>query len=285
MATFVGGAPRSHAAWLHDDLSPSVRAPNLMVALFPQEMVATAERETLYPKLWPVRFFNVRTREADDVRLYDVFGGMNSSAAARMDQLLADSREPDDVHKTMMDRRVMQLVFKAAYHFGVHDVTIISGYRDPGRSSEGRHGEGKAMDVQFKGVSPGALAAYFRTQARVGVGIYTNAHTQFVHVDHRDASFFWLDASPPGRRWRERPLARGTADLRDGAYRCEDDWPEGPLPTLAHECGRSDQVTEEEAAEPGAVSQPEGPALLMPVVSDIDEVSASGGAPERTLLP
>ena len=52
-------------------------------------------------------------------------------------------------------------------------------------------------------------APWRRTSAaspRAGVGIYTNPRTQFVHLDVRDQSYHWVDASPPGVKWHEAQL-------------------------------------------------------------------------------
>ncbi len=70
-----------------------------------------------------------------------------------------------------------------------------------------------------------ALAAYLRTGARVGVGVYTHPRTQFVHLDVREASYHWTDASPPGVSWRETRLGDRSAPARDAAYRPERDLP------------------------------------------------------------
>ena len=62
------------------------------------------------------------------------------------------------------------------------------------------------------------LAAYLRGLPRVGVGIYTHPRTQFVHLDVRDQSYHWLDASPPGVKWREMQLRDAGASKRDEAW-------------------------------------------------------------------
>jgi hypothetical protein len=52
-----------------------------------------------------------------------------------------------------------------------------------------------------------------------------------VHVDDRDRSYFWLDASPPGRNWRARQLGVPGAAKRDATYTPNLDWPEGTRPS------------------------------------------------------
>jgi hypothetical protein len=65
------------------------------------------------------------------------------------------------------------------------------------------------------------------------VGIYTHPKTSYVHLDDREHSFHWLDASPPGRTWREMSLGGGVSLIqRDAAYARADDWPEGMRPPL-----------------------------------------------------
>jgi len=65
------------------------------------------------------------------------------------------------------------------------------------------------------------------------VGIYTHPRTSYVHLDDREHSFHWLDASPPGRTWREVSLGGGVSLIqRDAAYLRADDWPEGMSPPL-----------------------------------------------------
>jgi hypothetical protein len=74
------------------------------------------------------------------------------------------------------------------------------------------------------------LASYLRTLPRVGVGIYTHPKTQFVHLDSRQRSFHWIDASPPGRTWRERSLGGRALAANDARYTRASDWPEGVTP-------------------------------------------------------
>jgi hypothetical protein len=74
-------------------------------------------------------------------------------------------------------------------------------------------------------VYAGRLAAYLRGLPRVGVGIYIHPRTQFVHLDVRDQSYHWIDASPPGVKWRERQLHDAHAEKRDAAWTAQSDLP------------------------------------------------------------
>ncbi len=59
------------------------------------------------------------------------------------------------------------------------------------------------------------MAKFARELGFVGVGIYPSSG--FVHVDVRDRSYFWVDASAPGRRNRERGILRDLALKSDAA--------------------------------------------------------------------
>ena len=93
------------------------------------------------------------------------------------------------------------------------------------RCRGGPHAHGVAIDFKLVGTSARALAAYLRTLPRVGVGIYTHPQTQFVHLDVRETSWHWVDASPPGRTWREQPLGDQNRVSRDATYTSDADLP------------------------------------------------------------
>jgi uncharacterized protein YcbK (DUF882 family) len=197
----------------------------------PAVELATAEQGVPFRKLEPLRVVNINTRDAAMIALYDAFGRIDDGAAQRLDELLGDWRDPAGIRTTEIDRRVFRLLYRAAYHFRAKTVQVISGYRQPGTKSQSRHGVGRAVDFRLPNVSASALAAYLRMSSRVGVGIYTNPNTQFVHLDNRDRTFFWLDPSPPGRSLRIRPLGVPHSTTRDDEYNAGDDWPEGTRPS------------------------------------------------------
>jgi uncharacterized protein YcbK (DUF882 family) len=180
--------------------------------------------------LRPLRFVCATARKLETLRLYDDRGFVDENSALALDALLADYRDPEHVQTIALDRRTLQLVYRAAYHFRVDQVEVVSAYRAPGRRREGPHGRGRAIDFKLKGVTATALAAYLRTLPRVGVGVYTHRRTQYVHLDVREQSYHWLDASPPGRTWRELRLPDSKRVIRDARYTPESDWPEGSRP-------------------------------------------------------
>jgi len=168
---------------------------------------------------------NQTTREARSLRLYDASGRIDEAAAAALDELLCDARKPKQRETTQLSRRTLQLLFKAAYHFGQYEVEVVSGYRKPGRRREGPHGTGAAIDFRLRGVTAAELASYLRGIPRTGVGVYTHPKTQYVHLDSREHSFHWIDASPPRRHWRERSIGGPNLEKSDALYSPAGDWP------------------------------------------------------------
>ena len=156
------------------------------------------------------------TGERASIRLYGSNGEVDDDALARFEQIAA---RDGDVHD--LEPRVVQLVFKAAYHFKSPRIVIVSAWRD----NAGRHTSGDAVDFKLDHVRASVLAAWCRSLARAGVGIYTHPRTQYVHLDVRDTSYHWLDASPPGIKWREKQLRDPTEAKRDAAWSPEQDLP------------------------------------------------------------
>ena len=191
-----------------------------------------AERQSdfCFAELPTLRFSNQNTGESAEIRLYDSAGQIDEVEATRLDVLLCDTRDSKDVAAVTLDRRTLQLAVRAALHFRANQLLVVSAYRKPGRRAEGPHASGRAIDFKLPGVPARVLAAYLRTLPRVGVGIYTHPKTSFVHLDDREHSFHWLDASPPGRHWRELSIGNAGLAKRDAAYARRDDWPEGSTP-------------------------------------------------------
>lgn len=194
-------------------------------ALAPVALPASVEPPSRFARLPALRIENQTTRERRELRLYGPRGEVDESAAAELDGLLCDARKPKQRETTRMDRRTLQLLFKAAYHFQSYDVEVVSAYRKPGRRREGPHGSGSAIDFRLRGVTAKELASYLRGLPRTGVGVYTHPKTQYVHLDSREHSFHWLDASPPRRHWRERSIGGKHLQELDARYE-----PSGDLP-------------------------------------------------------
>jgi uncharacterized protein YcbK (DUF882 family) len=200
-------------------------APKLQ--LVAESAATAAPVKTPFSELPALRVLNQTTRESRSVKLYDASGHVDEAAAAELDALLCDARDPKQHHATRLERRTLQLLFKAAYHFASAEIEVVSAYRKPGRRREGPHGNGTAIDFRLPGVKAQLLASYLRQTPRTGVGVYTHPKTQYVHVDVREQSFHWLDASPPRRRYRERSIGARDLVAKDRSYTPALDLPEG----------------------------------------------------------
>ncbi len=162
---------------------------------------------------------NTGTRAS--VRVYASDGTVDPAALEEFSLVAADG---NGVYP--FPQRLVQLAVKAAHHFDAPRLVVVSGYRrQRHRGPPDPHARGQALDFRLPGVDYRKLAAYLRSLPRVGVGVYTNPGTQFVHLDVRDRSFHWLDASPPGVTWREAQLADPRQAARDAAYTAEADLP------------------------------------------------------------
>lgn len=150
------------------------------------------------------------------VRLYADDGEVDEAARATFERIAARDEEPHP-----LSERLEQLVFKAAYHFMKAPVVVVSGWR----ANAAKHGTAEAVDFKLRGVQARTLAAYLRGMPRVGVGVYTHPRTQYVHLDVREPSFHWIDASPPGIKWREAQLGDRSREKRDAAWTPEMDLP------------------------------------------------------------
>lgn len=192
----------------------------------PAALVPDPEPATV-PAAWAaalpaIRFTNTRTGASVETRLYADDGSLDERAATRVDAVLPER----GAAPRPLCRRTLQLVVKAAAHFGAREVLVVSSFRDGARPGS-HHRSGDAIDFSLAGVPSAKLAAFLRRGGRVGVGVYTHPRTQFVHLDVRDQSYHWADASPPGRWWRESRMTDRGAAARDAAYAPEQDLP-GP---------------------------------------------------------
>jgi hypothetical protein len=146
------------------------------------------------------------------IRLYGSDGEIDPAALAAFERAASTD---GDAHP--LAARLVQLVFKAAYHFsgprGTR-VIVVSGWR----AHAGKHGTNEAIDFKLHGVRASRLAAYFRGLPRTGVGVYTHPRTQYVHLDVREPSFHWVDASPPGVKWHEGAIWDRGAEKRDASW-------------------------------------------------------------------
>ena len=121
-------------------------------------------------------------------------------------------REPGSENAHPVHPRLLTLLLAIQEHFHAGEVRLLSGYRSPWEGNS-NHGKGRAADVVIPGAGDEAVAAFARGLGFAGVGIYPTSH--FVHVDVRDASYFWVDTSAPGRPHRERGVLGNVAKESD----------------------------------------------------------------------
>lgn len=114
-----------------------------------------------------------------------------------------------------IDPRTLGLVYRIETHFEVPEIRVVSGYRVPKPGSHSNHGKGRAIDLIVPGVADEEVARYVREIGFVGVGIYPTS--QFVHVDIRPRSYFWVDFSGPHMKNRERGILGDLAAKSDAA--------------------------------------------------------------------
>lgn len=166
--------------------------------------------------LAPMEVTSLATGSSASIRLYGADGEVDEMARMRLEHLLARDGE-----QHILAARLEQLAVKASHHFGDAHVLVVSGWRE----RAGRHTSGEALDFKLQGVAAAQVAAYLRGLPRVGVGIYTHPKTQYVHLDVRDASYHWLDASPPGVNWKERQMRDPGQVKRDATWTPDADLP------------------------------------------------------------
>lgn len=138
-------------------------------------------------------------------------GGFASSDLDRVAHLLRAAS--GDEHP--IDPRTLSLVYRIQTHFGTPEIRVVSGYRVPKAGSHSNHGKGRATDIIVPGVADEDVARFVRELGFVGVGIYPSS--QFVHVDIRAHSYFWVDYSGPHMRNRERGILGELAARSDSA--------------------------------------------------------------------
>ena len=136
-------------------------------------------------------------------------GGFASADLDRIAHLLRAAS--GDEHP--IDPRTLSLVYRIQTHFETPEIRVVSGYRVPKPTSHSNHGKGRATDIIVPGVADEDVARFAREMGFVGIGIYPSS--QFVHVDIRAHSYFWVDYSGPHMRNRERGILGDLAARSD----------------------------------------------------------------------
>jgi uncharacterized protein YcbK (DUF882 family) len=133
-------------------------------------------------------------------------------------------QSPGKVHP--LAPRLLDLVYRCMRHFDASVVRVVSGYRRDRAGS--RHTQGRAVDMSIDGVRNDKLAAYVRDFGFVGVGFYPRS--DFVHLDVREASYFWIDDSAPGAPSHLVQVHEAQARSADAAARARGETPDVFVP-------------------------------------------------------
>jgi uncharacterized protein YcbK (DUF882 family) len=151
-------------------------------------------------------------------------GGFLASA---LDHAAYVLRESHSGNEYPVEPRLLDVIYRIQTHFQAQEIRIVSGYRTPWRGATSNHGKGRALDIVVPGQKDEDVAKFARELGFVGVGVYPTSG--FVHVDVRDRSYFWVDASGPGRRNRERNILGDLAKKSDAAALARGERPTPPL--------------------------------------------------------
>ena len=162
-------------------------------------------------------------------------GGFSDADLERA-AIVFSQQSPGRVHPVAP--RLLDLVYRAVRHFDGGVVHVVSGFRADRAGS--RHTQGRAVDMRIDGVTPVRLAAYLRGLGFVGVGLYPKSG--FVHLDVRDASYFWIDDTAPGVPGKLVPVREDEARKADLAARARGEQPDLFVPNSADDAAAAAKV-------------------------------------------
>jgi uncharacterized protein YcbK (DUF882 family) len=155
--------------------------------------------------------FTVNRAESLAIRASGDEGGFDAADLDRVAHLLRSAGGEEHP----IDPRTLAIVYRIQSRFQVPEIRVVSGYRTPKPGSHSNHGKGRAMDIIVPGVPDLEVAQFARDMGFVGVGVYPTS--QFVHVDIRPRSYFWVDYSGPHMKNRESGILGDLAARSDAA--------------------------------------------------------------------
>jgi hypothetical protein len=166
-----------------------------------------------------------------------------SAADLRRAAVAFSQQSPGKVHS--LAPRLLDLVYRSMRHFEARVVRVVSGFRRDRAGS--RHTQGRAVDMRIEGVTNDRLAEYVRKFGFVGVGFYPKSG--FVHLDVRDASYFWIDDSAPGHPNHLVPVLAAEARKADNEARDRGETPDLYVPNNRAEDAAAAKVYARQARE------------------------------------
>jgi uncharacterized protein YcbK (DUF882 family) len=174
---------------------------------------AASERSVLHDAAGraELALYTVNRGESLAIRASSDEGGFDAADLDRVAHLLRSAGGEEHP----IDPRTLAMVYRIQTHFQVPEIRVVSGYRTPKPGSHSNHGKGRAMDIIVPGVTDLDVAQFARDMGFVGVGVYPTS--QFVHVDIRPRSYFWVDYSGPHMKNRESGILGDLAARSDAA--------------------------------------------------------------------
>jgi uncharacterized protein YcbK (DUF882 family) len=141
-----------------------------------------------------IELYAVNFREELTVDLYQEDGSFDPDALDQLNHLFRCKRT--DTEKAV-DPHLFEMLSRVYDHFGKR-IELVSGFRNQKRTSS-FHFHGSASDIRIPGISDTELHKFVTSLDTGGMGIGIYPRAGFVHVDIRpEASFRWVDYSPPG---------------------------------------------------------------------------------------
>ncbi len=150
-----------------------------------------------------IEIYAINTRERVRVVLFTPQGQLRQDAATELTWLMRDHRK-EIQHP--MEPRLLTMLYMVAQAYQ-RPLVLISGYRHPKRrkARQSRHASAAAADIRIPGVPSEEVSILVKSVfEEVGVGYYPTS--DFVHLDTRRASYYWIDDSGPGEAKREAAL-------------------------------------------------------------------------------
>ncbi len=162
-------------------------------------------------------------------------------------------------------------------------IEVVSAYRHKERKSS-RHKQGKAVDFRVVGVSNREVWNYCKRFDNVGLGLYPNSN--FVHMDVRDRSYYWIDDSGPGEEseYRDGVTQRKQKKRRRKKAKSRKKKPKKTARRSAKKKGAKKAPTPEKKA-PEKKTAPEKKADSAPKAPAEPAAPAPPAAPEKPVAP
>lgn len=145
------------------------------------------------------------------VQLYGPDGRMDRRAYMELSRLLYSPKESHLGADPWVayHPRVFAMLYFVGQHFD-RPVEVVSAFRvkNPKSRRTSNHNKGRAVDIVVRDVSRRKLLRYLDSSFRkAGVGWYPRS--TFLHLDTRQANYYWTDFSGPGQRQRNRERKPG----------------------------------------------------------------------------